>query len=138
MEVRERMHFPPVTCEPSGSLADAARRMREDGIGTLMVVDHHGAMLGIVTDRDLVVQGLAEGLGPEVSVESVMSRDPMVVHGYDDVFIAASKMATHGYRRLPVVDHDGHLEGMISLDDLTVIFVEQLDKMSRTIAGQKG
>ena len=114
MEVRLLMHRPEVTCEPGTSLRDAARRMEDEGIGTLLVVDHHGALAGIVTDRDITLRAVGRGLLPEASIGSVMSREPTTVYGYDDAFSAATLMATKGCRRLPVLDHDGHLEGVIS------------------------
>jgi CBS domain-containing protein len=138
MEVRLLMHRPGVTCEPGTSLRDAARRMEDEGIGTLLVVDHHGALAGIVTDRDITLRAVGRGLLPEASIESVMSREPTTVYGYDDAFSAATLMATKGCRRLPVLDHDGHLEGVISLDDLVIVFTEQLDKLVHTVALEQG
>ena len=134
MEVRLLMHRPGVTCEPGTSLRDAARRMEDEGIGSLLVVDHHGALAGIVTDRDITLRAVGRGLLPEAPIESVMSPEPTTVHGYDDAFTAATLMATKGCRRLPVLDHDGHLEGVIALDDLVILFTEQLDKLVHTVA----
>jgi signal-transduction protein with cAMP-binding, CBS, and nucleotidyltransferase domain len=134
MEVRLLMHRPGVTCEPGTSLRDAARRMEDEGIGSLLVVDHHGALAGIVTDRDITLRAVGRGLLPEAPIESVMSPEPTTVHGYDDAFNAATLMATKGCRRLPVLDHDGHLEGVIALDDLVILFTEQLDKLVHTVA----
>jgi CBS domain-containing protein len=137
MEVRLLIHRPGVTCEPETSLRDAARRMEDEGIGTLLVVDHHGALAGIVTDRDITLRAVGRGLVPEAPIESVMSPEPTTVHGYDDAFTAATLMATKGCRRLPVLDHDGHLEGVISLDDLVIVFSEQLDKLVHTVAHEQ-
>jgi CBS domain-containing protein len=108
--------------------------MEDEGIGSLLVVDHHGALAGIVTDRDITLRAVGRGLLPEAPIESVMSPEPTTVHGYDDAFTAATLMATKGCRRLPVLDHDGHLEGVIALDDLVILFTEQLDKLVHTVA----
>jgi signal-transduction protein with cAMP-binding, CBS, and nucleotidyltransferase domain len=137
MEVRLLMHRPGVTCEPGTSLRDAARRMEDEGVGTLLVVDHHGALAGIVTDRDITLRGVGGGLPLEASIESVMSADPTTVHGYDDAFGAATLMATKNCRRLPVLDRDEHVEGVISLDDLIIVFTEQLDKLIHTVAHEQ-
>ncbi len=137
MEVRLLMRRPGVTCEPGTSLRDAARRMEDEGIGTLLVVDHHGSLAGIVTDRDITLRAVGAGLSPEDPIESVMSREPTTVHGYDDAFSAATLMATKGCRRLPVLDHDGHVEGVIALDDLVIVFTEQLDKLVHTVTHEQ-
>lgn len=137
MEVRLLMHRPGVTCEPGTSLRDAAQRMEDEGVGTLLVVDHHGALAGIVTDRDITLRGVGGGLSSEASIELVMSSEPTTVHGYDDAFSAATLMATKSCRRLPVLDRDGHVEGVISLDDLVIVFAEQLDKLVHTVAHEQ-
>jgi len=132
MQVRDLMQHPATTCAPSTRLIDAAQLMRRDEIGSLPVIDERGQLQGILTDRDLVLRGLAEGLAMDATVDSVMSEKPVTVYGYDDAFAAATKMERHACRRLPVVDHDGHLDGVISLDDLLVVFSDQVDKLART------
>ncbi len=114
MEVRELMHRPAMTCEPVMPLADAARRMEAEAIGSLLMVDHHGVLAGIVTDRDLALKGAGKGLAPDTPVESVMSRHPATIHGYEDAFTATAILARTDCRRLPVVDRDGHLEDYLA------------------------
>lgn len=126
------MQHPATTCAPTGRLTDAAQLMRRDHIGSLPVVDERGQLVGIVTDRDIVVRGVAEELPMDAPVEQVMSRNLVTVFGHDDAFAAATKMDRHECRRLAVVDHDGHLSGLVSLDDLLVVFTEQVEKLART------
>lgn len=133
MEVREVMHAPAVTCQPTTTLAEAARIMRDEDVGTLVVVGTHGEIVGIVTDRDMAVRGLADKLGPDTPVEAVMSKDVTTVHGYEDIFVAAGIMEQRHCRRLPVVDRAGHLDGVISLDDLMVVLTAQADKLAHAI-----
>jgi len=137
MEVRDLMHRPAVTCEPAAPLSEVAHRMGAEAIGSLLVVDHHGVLAGIVTDRDLALKGVGAGLTPDEPVESVMSRHPATVHGYEDAFTATAILARTGCRRLPVVDRDGHLEGVIALDDLVIAFTEQLEKLAHILAHEQ-
>jgi CBS domain-containing protein len=130
MQVRDVMQHPATSCAPSAGLVDAAKLMQRDQIGSLPVIDERGQLVGIVTDRDIVLRGVAEGLSLDATVESVMSQNPVTVYGSDDAFAAATKMERHDCRRLPVVDHEGHLDGVISLDDLLVVFTEQIAKLA--------
>src|SRR5262245_28276326 len=95
------------------SLRDAARTMREGDFGSMPVVDD-GRLVGILTDRDVVVRAVAEGLDPEaVRVGEVASQDPVTVRPDQALDEAMELMARHRVRRLPVVE-DGRLVGVVS------------------------
>jgi CBS domain-containing protein len=103
----------------SQALRDAARAMREGDFGSLPVVDD-GRLVGVLTDRDIVVRGVAEGLDPAVCrVGDVASRDPVTVAPDQDLDEAMELMAHHRVRRLPVVS-DGRLVGVISQADVAL------------------
>lgn len=108
------------TLSPDDSLRLAAQAMEEMAIGAIPVCDGQ-RLVGMVTDRDLVVRGLAQGLPPERTLlREVMS--PQVQWCYEDQSIeeAAQLMCDAQIRRLPVVDHDKRLVGLLSLGDVAV------------------
>jgi CBS domain-containing protein len=103
----------------SQALRDAARIMREGDFGSMPVVDE-GRLVGVLTDRDIVVRGVAEGLDPTVCrVGDVASREPVTVAPDQDLDEAMELMAHHRVRRLPVVS-DGRLVGVISQADVAL------------------
>ncbi|MCX5195579.1 CBS domain-containing protein [Streptomyces sp. NBC_00249] len=118
--VHEVMTRNPVTVEQLTSLSEAARVMRDAGIGDVLVVEE-GRLRGIVTDRDIVVRALAEDRDPaETTVRAVCSTEPVTVGPDDQVDQAVDVMRRHALRRLPVVGEDGGLVGIVTLGDLEV------------------
>lgn len=108
----------PITVETTATVREAAELMREHDVGDLVVVEQ-GRLVGIVTDRDLVVRVLAVGGGSNDPVGQVATGSPVVVGPDDDLVGAARLMATHAVRRLPVV-REGEVVGVVSLGDLAV------------------
>lgn len=109
---------PPVTCRSDTSVADAARRMHEQAVGFVVVVDGEQHAAGVITDRDIVVRSVARECDPSEPVSSVMSREVVAVRSDATVADAARQMAVRGCRRLPVVNPDGRVLGVLSADDL--------------------
>ena len=106
------------TMTPSDTVALAAQAMDELNVGAIPVCDGD-RLLGMVTDRDIVVRGVAQGLdGKSTPLSSVMSTGVRTVREGDDVDDVLSKMADNQIRRLPVIDGDNRLVGIISLGDL--------------------
>jgi CBS domain-containing protein len=104
--------------DPNTTIRDVAKRMRADNIGALPVGEND-RLIGMVTDRDIVVRAVAENL----SAGNTSARDVMSEHVYwcfddADVEKAAEIMAEHQVRRLPVINHDKRLVGIVSLADL--------------------
>lgn len=102
---------------PEATLRDAAEQMARIDAGALPVCDGK-RLLGMVTDRDIVVRGLAKGLGPETSVTQVMTEGVEYCFEDDDLIDVADKMSASQIRRLPVVDRDRNLIGIVSLGDV--------------------
>ena len=103
----------------SEALRDAARTMREGDFGSMPVVDD-GRLVGVLTDRDIVVRAVAEGLDPAVArVGEVASRDPVTVSPGEDLDEAIELMSRHRVRRLPVVE-GGRLVGVVSQADVAL------------------
>lgn len=129
-----------VVAETSTDLREAARLMRDHHVGALVVVDGSDAgrrPIGIVTDRDIVVSVVAatEVQAEKLTVGDVMSAD-LVVAGEDvGVFEAVDLMQDRGARRLPVVDAEGHLVGIITLDDVLRMVAGELTALA--IAAQR-
>jgi CBS domain-containing protein len=117
--VEEFMTTRLVTMHGEDTLAAAAQVMRDSAIGDVVVTDGEG-VVGIVTDRDITVRGVAEDMDPHrTPVSRILTRDVITVSPYDDAVSAADLMRTYAVRRLPVID-DGHLVGLVSMGDLAV------------------
>jgi CBS domain-containing protein len=100
---------------------DAARVMRDRDIGFLPVCEADGTVVGVVTDRDLVLGVLAADKAPTTAVEDVMTPDPIVCYGSDDLAWCERLMSENGIDRMVVVGDDERLAGVISLADLVVV-----------------
>ncbi|MER6688915.1 CBS domain-containing protein [Streptomyces minutiscleroticus] len=115
--VREVMTPGVVAVRPGASLVEAARLMRTQDVGDVVVASDR-QVVGVLTDRDITLRAVAEGVDPQaVSVEAVCTPDPVVVGPNDAVAAAEALMRDHAVRRLPVVE-DGLPVGMVTLGDL--------------------
>jgi signal-transduction protein with cAMP-binding, CBS, and nucleotidyltransferase domain len=117
--VRDVMAESPWKVEPSDSVEDAAKRMRDEDVGALLVVEDE-ELKGIVTDRDIVVKAVAEGDKPgKAKVEDVCTSDTTTIEADASIDDAIAKMREADVRRLPVVE-DGRPIGILSLGDLAI------------------
>jgi CBS domain-containing protein len=117
--VRDVMTPAPVALAASTPLVDAAKQMKQHDIGDVLVTTD-GSLCGIVTDRDIVVRGLAEGRDPtSTSIDEICSHDLVSVSPDDSVSDAAEMMRHNAVRRLPVVEA-GQAVGMVSIGDLAI------------------
>ena len=115
--VKDAMTAEVKTAMPSQSLTDVARLMKQEGVGSVPVVDGE-RLVGVVTDRDIVVRGIADGSDPHaIKAGDIASRDVVTVRPDDNLDEALRLMGQHQVRRLPVVD-DGHLVGMVAQADV--------------------
>ena len=115
--VRDVMTPSVHAASPTDSLASAAEIMSSQDVGSLPVVEN-GRLIGVLTDRDIVVRAVAERVTPEtLNVGDVASRQPVTVQPDEDLDEALRLMAHHRVRRLPVVE-EGRLVGMLSQADL--------------------
>ena len=122
-------------------LTEAAKVMRERHVGSLVVVAGEARGLvpvGILTDRDIVVEVLTAGLDYRtVSVGEIMSRELIAAREDDDVLDAFKTMRSRGIRRLPVLTRSGTLAGIVTVDDLLELVAEQVDDLVKTIASEQ-
>jgi signal-transduction protein with cAMP-binding, CBS, and nucleotidyltransferase domain len=121
----------------SESCAQAARLMRENHVGSLVVVAQAGTPvmpIGMITDRDLAVGVMALGLDADRTVvEAVMRPRIALVRDTDGLGRAVTLMRAEGVRRLPVVDADGNLVGILAADDLIELFADELAGLAAMI-----
>jgi CBS domain-containing protein len=121
MKVREIMTDPPLTCTEGTSVAVAARLMGEADYGTLPVVDAQGAIVGIVTDRDICLALARTNRNAlNIFVREVMTKKIVSAFADEDVHVALGAMRNARVRRMPVRDAQGRLAGMLSIEDVVV------------------
>jgi signal-transduction protein with cAMP-binding, CBS, and nucleotidyltransferase domain len=119
-KVREIMTSHPVSLPADASLIEAAQKMRDNDIGDVLIVEPDGRLSGIVTDRDMVVRGIAnEREARNTTIADVCSPDLIAVDADDDADRAVQMMRQRAIRRVPVMD-DGQLVGMVSIGDMAI------------------
>jgi CBS domain-containing protein len=116
--IREAMTSDPCSIDADKSVAYAAKMMRDEDVGIAPIVEGD-RLVGVLTDRDVAVRVVAEGLDPEkVKVSEVASRDVVTLDPQQDLDEALRLMARHQVRRLPVVEEDGRLVGVVAQADV--------------------
>lgn len=127
-----------VVAPPGTSVETAARLMRDEHVGALVVLSSeavHARPIGILTDRDLVIEVLAQGAPPALLTVGDIALPRLVTAGSDEsLFDAMERMSREGVRRLVVVDARGGLLGLVSMDDILVAMSQSLALMARTIS----
>lgn len=119
MKVRDIMTTNVVSCRRGTDLATAARLMLDKRFGTLPVVDEHGRVAGIITDRDIAMAAATrQRNATHIAVHEAMSRHVKTCLANDDIGTALTIMEERRVRRLPVLDGDGRLAGILSIDDI--------------------
>jgi CBS domain-containing protein len=122
MKLRDVMTRKVEVIEPDASIQEAAQKMKSLDVGSLPVCDGE-RLLGMITDRDIVVRGLAKGDGRQLnqySVQDVMTSKVIYCYEDDDVTEAARMMSDKQIRRLPVLNRDKRLVGIVALGDVAV------------------
>ena len=135
MQVQDLMSRDVVVIDALESLGAAAKRMAELDVGVLPVSDEE-RLVGMITDRDMVVRGLAQGKGVNAKVKDVMTRGVKYCYLDQEIDEITANMADIQVRRLPVLDHDKRLVGILSLGDMVAsgdpeCVVEALGGISR-------
>jgi len=116
--IREIMTSNPSTVEPDKTVVDAARIMMREDAGVVPVTEN-GRLTGMVTDRDIAIRVVAEGKDPQSTpVREVASKDLVTIDPQQDLDEALRLMAQHQVRRLPVVEEDGRLVGVVAQADV--------------------
>ena len=112
----------PACCTPDSTARDAALLMKEHDCGSIPVVERleTRVLIGIVTDRDLAIRGLAAGRGPDTQIRELMTNDPIAAAPEDEVEIVREVMVAQQVRRVPVVDENGAVVGIVAQADLAL------------------
>ena len=128
MKVHDIMTREAVSCQTDSDLASAARIMLTGRVGTLPVVDAHGHVVGMLTDRDIAMAtGIRVRDASDIAVHEAMSCRVRGCLAYDDVAAALRQMQEGRVRRLPVLDANGRLAGVLSIDDILLRAVGEQD-----------
>ena len=129
-----------VSIRSNANLSEASRLMREAHVGSVIVVDEASPRraVGIVTDRDIVVEAVAAGIDPAtLTVGEIMGSGLVVARENDDALVSLKARRRRGVRRLPVVDEGGALCGIVSLDDLLEAGSVALNDVVQAIASER-
>jgi len=119
MKVRDIMTRDVVSCQKETDIGTAARLMLQGRFGTLPVVDAHGQLAGIITDRDIAMAAATrQRNASHIAVHEAMSQSVRSCFAEDDLPAALKQMEEGRVRRLPVLDATGHLAGIVSIDDM--------------------
>lgn len=125
------------------SIQDVARRMRDEHVGSVVVIEEHAPgkpiPIGMLTDRDIVVRLLAasDRHVHSMRVGDVMTEELVKAWEDDDLSDVVKRMRSFGIRRVPVVDRSGALQGIISLDDVIEFLQEQVTDMSNLLSRER-
>ena len=137
MPIGEICNRDVVIVQPGSTAREAAQLMRQHHVGDVVVVEERGGKripVGIVTDRDLVVEIAAPELDPSaITVGDIMAQDVATVKENTGIFEAIQYMRSKGVRRLPVVDGNGGLVGILALDDMLELLAEELLALSKLV-----
>lgn len=123
------------------SIADAAKMMRQHHVGSLIVVEKDGKStkpIGIVTDRDMVIEVLAAEITPEeLIVGDIMSFELVTAYEQDGLYETLKNMRVKGVRRIPVVDSQGLLVGILSWDDLLEVLANEMSELAKLAGSER-
>lgn len=123
---------------PEETVEEAAGRMLDNNVGSLVIIDEETRPVGILTDRDLAVRVVARDLvAQKTRVEDVMTRQPETVPETLSLEVALERMKGGRRRRLIVVDEEGRLEGILTLDDMLALLVEEFESIGALLKRQR-
>jgi len=135
MKIKEVMSSNPVCCLPSDSAQRVAQIMCEENVGSIPVVTDQESrkLVGMITDRDLCCSVIAEGLDPKVSaIEKFMTLNPVICRDGENIENCERLMQEHQIRRIPIVDADEHVIGIVAQADLAL--KDKSERVSKTVA----
>ena len=130
-----------VSIDKNKTALDAAKLMQKFNVGTLVVVDkgvNGDKPVGIITDRDLLLKILADESRYAVTkVAQIMSDDLLKAEETDDIYETLRRMRFRGVRRLPVVNEEGYLAGILTIDDILEFFTKEMSEVIRLFQKEK-
>ncbi len=130
-----------ITCNRNAKIAEVARLMRQHHVGDVVVTEERKGKqfpVGIITDRDIVTSVVAVKLDPTIfSVGDLVIRQIVTVQEDRAVFETIQEMRKHGVRRMPVVNQEGTLAGIVSIDDLIEFLADEMSALSKLISREQ-
>ncbi|HEY4654301.1 MAG TPA: CBS domain-containing protein [Cyclobacteriaceae bacterium] len=130
-----------IVTDKGSNVLEAAKLMRQLHVGSLLVISRESdgnRPVGIITDRDIVVEVLAEEVPlDKIAVEDLMTKSLVVANEDDDLFDTVRKMRVKGVRRIPVVDTKGLLVGIFTMDDLIELLHEELGNIVSLVSREQ-
>lgn len=131
-----------IIAQPKQTVLEGASLMLRFNVGSLLIVatDQKGNKpVGIVTDRDIVLKIVASELNAgEVKLEDIMSSKLLIANESDDVYETLVKMRSKVVRRIPVVDNEGYLKGILTIDDILEFFSNEMGEIVRLFRKEQG
>jgi len=141
MQVGEICTREVVCANAETTVAAAAKLMRQYHIGDVIVTREENGRripLGIVTDRDIVLGVVAPELNPAaLTIGDIMGQELITAGETEDVFDAIQRMRNKGVRRMPIVEDDGSLVGIVSIDDIIEVLAEEMTQLARLISREQ-
>ena len=141
MKVHEVCSRPPVCCAAEATVAEAAHLMREQHVGAIVVTKtskQGDKPIGILTDRDITVSVVAPQLDPRtITAGDIMQRELVSAEEDDELFAALERMRFKGVRRLPVVDAKGKIAGLLAMDDIVEVLVDEMREIVKLVSREQ-
>ena len=129
-------HVETITAQVS--ITECAKAMRQQHVGSLVVIDQNGMPVGMITDRDITIEVIATGKNPDQClVEEIMSQPVVTAKEEENIVDALARMREFGIRRLPIVDDGGKITGVVTNSNLTEVLAMMLDSLVRYIKSSK-
>lgn len=123
---------------PEKSIRESTRQMRVEHVGSLVVVDQDGKPIGMLTDRDITIEGVARGVDvDQTTVRDLMTAPVVTATESEGMVTALARMREFGIRRLPIIDSEGKLVGVVTNSNLIKELSELLDGLVRNISSSK-
>ena len=130
MKLGEQFKKDVAIVAPEDSIRQAAHVMNERAIGAVVVVNKKGKPVGVVTDRDIAMAVAVDEKDPSTQVKEIMPNEVITIGENEGVFNATQYIMGYQVRRLPIVDSDGKLVGIVTMDDLLNLLVRELGNLA--------
>jgi CBS domain-containing protein len=133
MKLSDLSAHEPVTATATETIRAVAEKMQTENVGAVVIVDHDRRVAGIVTDRDIALATAVQEIPRDRPVGEIMHGHVVTIWEDEGVFNATQYFLGHRVRRLPVVDHQDRLQGVISVDDVFALLARELFNVARAL-----
>jgi CBS domain-containing protein len=125
-----------VCLSPRASVLDASHEMKEKGVGTIVVISDDYKPIGLLTDRDITTRIVAERRSPETTLEEAMTTNLVSLFQDTSIQKATELMRDRGVRRIPILDENGRVSGIVSMDDLLLLLGMEIGNLASAIVAE--